>query len=173
MIEFDFENYKVQGIKVNYYFICKRKLWLFDKGLGMEEKNDRVIQGKVVHENSYEREKNKEIEVDGLIKLDILDDDYIREVKISSKMEESDRMQLLYYLYYLKQMGVIKKGKINYVKEKRVEEIELTKNDERIIEEVLKDIHKLRKIEKPPLRINKRYCKKCAYYEFCYVEEEE
>ena len=91
MIEFDFENYKVQGIKVNYYFICKRKLWLFDKGLGMEEKNDRVIQGKVVHENSYKREKDKEVEVDGLIKLDILDDD----MKLIHVLHEDELIEAL------------------------------------------------------------------------------
>ena len=52
-MEFDFKNLKVQGIKFNYYFVCKRKLWLFDKGISMEDNSDRVLHGKVVHENSY------------------------------------------------------------------------------------------------------------------------
>lgn len=40
-MEFDFESLKVQGIKFNYYFICKRKLWLFDKGITMENNSDK------------------------------------------------------------------------------------------------------------------------------------
>ena len=128
-MSFDFELYKTLGVKINYYYICKRKLWLFSKGISFENYNERVLQGKIVHENSYKREKNKEIEIDGNIKLDIIDKNFVREVKISSKMEKSDRMQLLYYLYYLKSIGINRKGKINYVKEKRVDEIELTDND--------------------------------------------
>ena len=68
---FDFDFYKTQGIKVNYYYICQRKLWLFSKGISFERYNDRVSQGKTVHENSYMREKNKEVEIDGNIKMDI------------------------------------------------------------------------------------------------------
>ena len=122
---------KVQGVKINYYYVCKRKLWLFSKGITMEQTNDRVLSGKTIHENSYRRQEKKEVLVDGLLKLDIVDGDYIREVKISSKMSKPDRMQLLYYLYYLKQKGIKKKGLINYVKEKRVEEVELTPENEK------------------------------------------
>ena len=96
----DIQNLNIQGIKINYYFICKRKLWLFSKGITMEQENDRVMSGKIVHENSYKREKNREILVDNLIRLDIVNKDYVRDIKISSKMESADKMQLYYYLYY-------------------------------------------------------------------------
>lgn len=171
-MSFDFEAYKTLGVKVNYYYICKRKLWLFSKGIAFERYNDRVLQGKVVHETSYKREKNKEIEIDGNIKVDIIDKDFIREVKISSNMEESDRMQLLYYLYYLKNMGIERKGKINYVKEKRVEEIELSDVDIENIERTLIEIKEIDLLDKPPNNIDKPFCKKSSYYEFCYVMEE-
>ena len=45
----DIQNLNIQGIKINYYFICKRKLWLFSKGITMEQENDRVMSGKIVH----------------------------------------------------------------------------------------------------------------------------
>lgn len=169
---FDFDFYKTQGIKVNYYYICQRKLWLFSKGISFERYNDRVSQGKTVHDNSYMREKNKEVEIDGNIKMDIVDKDYVREVKISSKMEKSDEMQLLYYLYYLNQLGIKRKGKINYVTERRIEELELTEDDKKKIEEALVKIKEIEELESPPKVINKPFCKKCSYYEFCYVLEE-
>lgn len=171
-MSFDFETYKTQGIKMNYYFICKRKLWLYSKGISFEKYNERVSQGKTVHENSYVRESNKEVEVDGNIKLDILDKDFIREVKISSKMQESDMMQLKYYLYYLEQFGIKRKGTINYVTERRVEEIELNDEDRQEIEASLIGIKEIENLKVPPSKINKPFCKKCAYYEFCYIEEE-
>ncbi|QTL99145.1 CRISPR-associated protein Cas4 [Iocasia frigidifontis] len=163
----------IQGVKLNYYYICKRKLWLFAKGISMEHNSDRVLSGKVIHENSYPRMKKREVLIDGLVKLDIVDGDYIREVKISSKMSKADRMQLLYYLYYLKEKGVEKKGLINYVKERRVEEIELTEDDELEIEKAVKGIEQVLQLKSPPEVINARICKKCAYYLFCYVEEED
>lgn len=173
-MEFDFEQHRTQGIKVNYYYICHRKLWLFSKGISFENNNDRVLQGKVLHESSYIREKNnKEIDIDNTIKIDVMDRQYVREVKISSKMKESDRMQLLYYLYYLKQLGINRKGKINYTKEKRVEEISLTTDDEEVIKNVLINISEIENMKIPPKTINKPYCKKCAYYEFCYSGEED
>ena len=147
----NFDDLKVQGIKFNYYFICKRKLWLFSNGISMEDQSDRVLQGSTIHEYSYKNKNDKKEKlIDNMIKIDIIDKDKISEVKISSKMEKSDRMQLLYYLYYLDKSGIKKKGTLNYVKERKVREVNLSY---------------------PPKIINLPYCKKCAYYEYCYIKE--
>lgn len=169
----DLESLKVQGVKVNYYYICKRKLWLFDKGITMEQNSDRVLSGKLIHEDSYCREKSKEVLIDDLLKLDILDENYIHEVKISSKMKEADYMQLYYYLYYLKSIGIEKKGMLNYVKERKQEEIVLTKEKEQEVEEILIAIHQITQLERPPVFEKCKSCTKCAYYEFCFSREGE
>lgn len=171
-MEFNFESLKIQGVKFNYYFICKRKLWLFSNGITMENENERVNLGKLLHEKSFNyKENKKEKLIDETIKLDILDGDTVREVKITSSMQESDRMQLLYYLYYLKKLGINKKGSLNYVKEKKVVDVILDEGSEKIIEDTLLNINKILSLEKPPKVEKLKYCKKCAYYEFCYVEE--
>ena len=171
-MEFNFEDFKVQGTKFNYYYICKRKLWLFSKGICMEESNDRVQQGKITHENSYKsKESNKEKLIDGLIRIDILEKENIGEVKLTSKMQSSDRMQLLYYLYYLKQLGINKTGTLNYVKEKKVEHVNLTEEYEKEIETTLVDINKILRLKLPPKIEKYSICNKCSYYEFCYVKE--
>lgn len=169
-MEFQFEKFKTQAIKVNYYYVCKRKLWLFSKGITMENTSERVMSGKIIHEDSYSRKK-KEIMVDDILKLDILDKDYVREVKISSKLAKASRMQLYYYLFYLKQLGIVKKGTLNYVKEKKVEELELTEEIEKIIIKTLVDIKKIINENNPPKLKKLPYCSKCAYYEFCFVKE--
>jgi hypothetical protein len=58
------------GTQVNYYFICKRKLWLFSHGLEMEETSDLVLLGRLLHERGYQR-KRKEVQV-GRIKIDFV-----------------------------------------------------------------------------------------------------
>lgn len=170
-MEFDFDDLKVQGIKFNYYYICKRKLWLFSKGISMESNSDRVLQGKELHSNSYVRNKSKEKLVDDLIMLDILDDETVKEVKISSKMINSDKMQILYYLFYLKQLGIHKKGTLNYVREKKIIEVELDNESEKEIQDTLYQIKGILALEKPPKLIKFPYCKKCSYYEYCYIKE--
>lgn len=168
----NFDDLKVQGIKFNYYFICKRKLWLFSNGISMEDQSDRVLQGSTIHEYSYKNKNDKKEKlIDNMIKIDIIDKDKISEVKISSKMEKSDRMQLLYYLYYLDKSGIKKKGTLNYVKERKVREVELTTEDKVLIEETLIDIKDILNLSYPPKIINLPYCKKCAYYEYCYIKE--
>lgn len=172
-MSFDFENFKTQGVKVNYYYVCKRKLWLFSKGITMEHLSERVLSGKALHETAYSRQKNREIEIDDIIKLDIVDGEFVREIKLSSKMSNSHRMQLLYYLYYLHMRGIEKKGIINYVKEKKQEFVELSEKDENEIEKALIEIKNICSMEKPPSVERNAICKKCSYYEFCYVKEVE
>jgi len=139
----------------------------------MEDNSDRVLQGKVLHENSFPRIKTREILIDDMLRLDIINDDFIREIKISSKMANADYMQTVYYLYYLKQLGIKKKGVINYVKEKRREEIELTNQLETEIEKALVEIKRILSQNKPPRLEKLPYCKKCAYFGFCYAKEDD
>ncbi|WP_100403463.1 CRISPR-associated protein Cas4 [Bacillus sp. FJAT-42315] len=166
------EDIKVTGLQIQYYHVCKRKLWLSSHQISFEDEYDVVLQGKMLHETSYQRAKMKEVMVDDFIKIDMLNSEYVGEVKSSSKMEEADRAQLLYYLYVLFQMGVERKGKIHYPKEKRVEEIELTPQHVSKIESWLEDIKKIISAAFPPKKEKYPYCTKCAYYQFCWVGEE-
>lgn len=168
MEDIDFEELKTNGIKINYYYVCKRKLWLFDRKISMEL-SDRMILGQIVHQESYKRDKPKEVLIDNLISIDIVDNLNIREVKLSDKMALADKMQILYYLYYLKKLGINKKGIINYPRLRKREFLELTEKDEKEIEKTLIEINKILKSEKPPPVINSPICKKCSYFEFCYA----
>ncbi|HAO5807055.1 TPA: Dna2/Cas4 domain-containing protein, partial [Listeria monocytogenes] len=49
------------------------------------------------------------------------------------------------------------------------ETIFLTTEDERKIEKILVDIEITTSSLKPPTIIDKPLCKKCAYYEYCYI----
>jgi CRISPR-associated exonuclease Cas4 len=149
-----------------------RKLWLFSKGIQLENEHEKVALGKLLHEHSYNRIKAKEQLINDEIKLNMVDDEYVREVKMSSKMKKADIMQLLYYLYYLKQLGIERKGKLHYPKEKRTEELVLTIEKEREIEQTLKAIYAIQQQVTPPKVKRLPYCLSCAYYSFCFAQEE-
>jgi len=167
-MDIDFQSLKTNGIKVNYLYVCERKLWLFDRGISMEANYDKVLLGKLLEEQSYPREKRRKILIENLINIDILDNERIREVKYSDKLKEADRMQLLYYLYFLKQLGIVKKGVINYPKMKRREEVVLTPEAEKEVESALMRIKEILLNPNPPKLVRKSYCAKCAYFQFCW-----
>ena len=116
--------HNIGGLHIQYYEVCKRKLWLYSKQIGFETEHERVIEGTLLHESSYAR-KEKELAIDQAV-IDVIDGEFIQETKLSSKMQRVDEWQLLYYLYLLKRRGIEKRGKIAYTKEKKVVEVTLT-----------------------------------------------
>lgn len=159
----------ITATQLNYYFVCKRKLWLFSHQIQMEQNSELVALGKLLHESSYKRE-NKEIQI-GPIKIDFIGKDgVIHEVKKTPSVEAAHAWQVKYYIWYLKNLGVENlRGEIDYPKLKKRTEIELTPEDEQKIQEILYDIQFIIDREEIPNVINKSICKKCSYYDMCYV----
>jgi len=62
-------------------------------------------------------------------------------------------------------------GIIEYPKLKLKNKVTLSKEDAIHIENVKQHIEKMVADDKCPPRINSKICKKCSYYDFCYVEE--
>lgn len=158
------------GVQVSYYFICKTKLWLFSHLTTMEHSSDTVAIGRIVHKESYQRAR-RDVTL-GPISIDFVkrgDEVVLHEVKKSRKMERAHIFQLLYYLYYLKRKGVKARGIVNYPLLRRTREIVLDEEKEREVETIIREIDALVAKEKPPKPVKRTYCRKCSYYEFCWV----
>ncbi len=161
---------KITGVIIYYYHICQRKLWYFMKDLNMEKNSELVSIGKHIDETSYSREK-KNLLIDEHINIDFIDNwSIIHEVKKSKKMEEASLWQIKYYIFILKQKGVhIEKGIIDYPLLRKKVEVYLTDEDEQTIKKIIKEIEGIYFMELPPKISKKSICKKCAYFEFCYI----
>ena len=161
---------QISGTMFYYYFVCKRKLWFFSNGIQLEEDNEDVILGKLIDENSYSKEL-KHISIDNTVNIDFIKDwKILHEVKKQKSIEEAGIWQLKYYLYFLKIRGInIEKGILDYPKLKKREEVFLSENDEKKIKEILSEIEKITVMEKPPELEKLKICKKCAYFEYCYI----
>jgi len=156
--------------KLNYHFICKRKLWLFSHDLSMEQTSELVALGQLLHELTYKKE-NKSIML-GSAKFDFIkrgDKIVINEVKKSDKIEEAHKWQLLYYLYLLKKRGIEAEGLLRYPKLRKIEKVELTEEKEQKLKQILSEIRKITNKSILPPPIKKPYCKKCSYYELCFA----
>jgi len=157
------------GLQVAYYTVCKRKLWLFSHGISMEGENENVKLGRLLHEDSYGRE-TKDILIDNRIRVDFIASGSIHEVKKTSRLEQASENQILYYLYYLSLKGVFLDGELHYPKENKVKKVTLDNNASKKINSILSDIERILQMPEPPSLDDESrpYCKKCAYYDFCY-----
>jgi len=158
------------GTQIAYYFLCKRKLWLFANNIDQEYNSDVVAMGRFISDSTYEREKH-EIKIDN-ISIDFYDSKTktIHEIKKSDKMEETHIWQVKYYIYVLKQKGIEGVvGVIDYPKLRKTEKVELLDKDIVEIEKIEKEVDAIIKSSKIPSVINKPFCKQCAYYDLCFI----
>lgn len=161
----------VTGTLVNYYIHCKRQCYLHGNRLNLEDNSEIVKIGKAIHKER-EQADNTELSIDQ-IKIDKLTKEYLIEVKKSDADLEAAKWQLLYYLYILKGKGVKRKGKLEIVEKNRSggkqEIIILDEVNEQKIRRIVKEIEELIASEEVPERLKSASCKKCAYYEYCYI----
>jgi CRISPR-associated exonuclease Cas4 len=157
------------GTVVNYYTHCKRQCWLFYHNLNLEDNSEDVRIGRVLHELRQDKE---EVALDG-IKLDKLTAEYVTEIKKSDADLPAAMAQLEYYLIVLHDKGIFRKGRLECLEKNKQsksihtltlteEEIDERKEQYRCIEEFLS-------AEIPPAPVLKHKCKKCAYYEYCFI----
>lgn len=158
---------------INYYHVCHRKLWLFHHGIQMEHTSDTVTEGKWVHETSYPQRAAKytELVLPGA-KIDYYNAQTrtVHEVKKSNKVEQAHVAQVQYYLYLLEEAGIDKpKGLLEYPKLRQTQEVVLDETTRQAIPTWLADIERIVNEPTCPPTINKPLCKRCSYYDFCYV----
>jgi CRISPR-associated exonuclease Cas4 len=165
----------INATLINLYHVCKREMWLHANGIRMEHTSDAVAEGKLIGETSYPQraEKYTEIEIGGS-KIDFYDakNKVIHEVKKSNSMEEAHEWQVKYYIYLLEQNGIENvKGIIEYPKLRQIKNINFTGGDRNYLQQTVQQIESIIKNENCPPRITSRICKKCSYYDFCYIGE--
>jgi len=162
----------ITGTLINYYFHCKTQCWLHANRINLEDNSEDVRIGKILHELAEKKGKKTEISIDN-VKIDKITKEYLVEVKKSDSDPEAVKWQVLLYLYKLKQKGVIKKGKIEFIEKKKqskkVHFVELDEQNEKKLLEVLEEITMLIDQEMPPKAKFENFCKKCAYYEYCFI----
>ena len=160
----------ITGLMVYYYEVCKRKLWYFVNEIQLEENNSNVILGKLLEENTYTRDEKK-INIDGVINIDFIrSKKVLHEIKKSNSIEPASLLQVQYYLYYLEKKGLIGlKGILDYPLLKQTVEVNLTDKDKENLDNIIIGIKEILRKESPPTLEKKGICKKCAYFDLCFV----
>lgn len=160
----------ITGIMIYYYFICQRRLWYFVNQINMEQNSELVKIGKILDETTYTKEK-KQILIDNTINIDFIKNGAVlHEVKKTKAIEEAGIWQIKYYMYYLQNKGIKNiKAKIDFPLLRETREVVLEKEDKEILNNVIKNIEEIVKMDKPPKILDSKICNKCSYFDLCYV----
>jgi CRISPR-associated exonuclease Cas4 len=161
-------DFRVTGIMMQYYHVCKRELWFYSRDLEIDRANPNVVRGTHVDDSTYEGQR-RNVSIDGTIAIDLLQDGRVVEVKPSSALTEPARMQLLYYLWYLDRVaGIEKDGVLAHPTERNREPVELTPENAERVEDAIRGIHDVVTSDSPPPAEEKPFCDSCAYHDFCW-----
>jgi CRISPR-associated exonuclease Cas4 len=161
-------DFRVTGVMMQYYVVCKRELWFHSRHVEIDRGNPAIVRGTHVDDTAYEK-KRRNVSIDGNIAIDVLDDGRVMEVKPSSALVEPAKLQLLYYLWYLERVvGVEKSGVLAHPTERRRESVELDEKAVERVEAAIRGIHAVVTSDSPPPAEEKPICDSCAYHDFCW-----
>lgn len=94
----------------------------------------------------------------------------MHEIKKTKAIEEAGIWQVKYYMYYLQKRGVKNiTAKIDFPLLKETKEIFLEDSDIIELDKIIKNIENLVTKDRPPEIIEDKICKKCSYYDLCYI----
>lgn len=163
-----FTKEEITGTLVNYFATCKREAWLYAHHIHADQNDENVLMGKAISE--LKDTKLQDFPYSNL-KFDKLSKErghyVVTEYKKSFKNPKSAKMQLLFYMYILRNsLGLkIVKGKV--ISGKKVLAIDGNEENFSKIVHYLEDIQILANEPKPPIFEYKKICDNCAYRNYC------
>jgi CRISPR-associated exonuclease Cas4 len=160
---------RITGLMVQYYHVCRRELWFMSRDIDINRETTNIQRGTHVDETSY-RDSRKSFQIDGRIQIDLLDSGDVMEVKVSSALEKPARMQLLFYLWYLREIHDVKKdGVLAYPTERSREQVHLNSETVPQVEATIEGILDTVAADTPPVLEKKSYCNSCLYQDICWM----
>lgn len=160
---------RITGLMVQYYHVCERELWFMSRGIDIDRETVNIQRGTHVDKTSYS-ESRRSFSIGNRIQLDVLDSGDVMEIKVSSKLELPARMQLLFYLWFLREVyDIDKDGVLAYPTERKRESVKLDQTNAQKVRETVRGILRVVNRDSPPELNKKPYCGSCLYQDICWV----
>jgi CRISPR-associated exonuclease Cas4 len=160
----------IGGVHVKYLYHCRRQLWLYGRGFRPERCDDLVQLGEAVHDTSYARDSPVDL---GAARLDFVDgQNWVHEVKSSSRPTEADDAQVIHYCFRLKEIGIdVRGGILHYPKIRRTRRLHYTNTEEARARSDIATAVSIFAAVQPPPRLDRPACRGCSYLDYCWAGE--
>ena len=164
---------EIKGSTVYAYTWCERQAWFMHRGIIPEQDNTYLDLGRNVHTHTKKGHGHKELILDGMA-VDRIETHngktYIYEVKNSLKNYKGVRLQMLFYLYRLRQQyGIEAIGILEFPRHKKVYTVKLTPDAEAELREFLSTLQRVLILPIPPKPKWSKKCEKCGYRNICFA----
>lgn len=165
------DGFYITGSILQAYYICPRQAWLMSRQICGDQYDDFLVIGRLLSEETFKRDK-KEVMI-GNNKIDIVrkknGEVILIESKKTSRALDSAELQLLFYMYFIKDKIENLRGEIHVPKEKKIVEVNLDEHNMVLVENYLNKAEKELAKEKPEKAEKIKYCRTCSYREFCWA----
>lgn len=159
----------IGGVHIKYLYHCRRQLWLYARGVRPEQLNAAVQLGEAMHDLSYRR--NSPVDL-GAAVLDFVDgQQWVHEVKSSSRPSRADEAQVVHYCYRLRQVGVRARGAVlHYPKTRRTKKIEYGAAEVVSAEHDITEAFAVTAAANSPPRLPRTRCRGCSFVDYCWSD---
>lgn len=159
---------EITGTLVNYYATCKKEAWLYARGIHARQDDENMLMGKAlaeIKENLHDFPYSN-LKFDKISKLKGHYE--ITEYKKSLKNENGAKMQLLFYIYTIKNALKLKKVYGKVISGKKIINVEDSDENFAFMEAFLDEMSEVLAQNSPPKAVKTKICQSCAYNDYCF-----
>ncbi|NLK66388.1 MAG: Dna2/Cas4 domain-containing protein [Campylobacteraceae bacterium] len=163
-----FSQDEITGTLVNYYSTCKREAWLYSRKIHARQDDENILMGKTlaeIKENLHDFPYSN-LQFDKVAKQK--GHYQITEYKKTLKNETAAKNQLLFYIYILKNALNLKKVYGRVVSGKKIINVDDSDESFEFMQNLLSEMSEFLSVQTPPKPEPTRFCKSCAYNDYCF-----
>lgn len=159
----------ISGTLIHYYVTCKREAWLYSRKISANQDDENIMMGKALAEI---KEENLHQFSFSNLKFDRIGKQrghyLVTEYKKSMKNPDGAKMQLLFYMYLLKNTLKLKVINGKVISRKKVVYVEGSDKNFEKLENLLEEIKDFLQTPSPPPPKKIVFCKSCGYRDYCF-----
>jgi len=169
MMHLSFDPSLLTGTHIHYYATCKREAWLYSRKILPNQDDSNIAMGKALAD--IKEEQLQQFPFSNL-KFDRIGKQrghyLVTEYKKSMRNPQGAKMQLLFYMWQLKNALKLKEINGKVISGKKVIFIEGNEANMQMMDALVEEISEFLSTPKPPLFEKVKFCDACGYRDYCY-----
>ena len=159
----------LNGTLIHYYVTCKREAWLYSRRIHADQWDENIAMGKALAQIKEEQLHTFPFSQLQFDKIGKQRGHYlVTEYKKTLKNPEGAKMQLLFYMYQLKNSLKLREINGKVVSGRTVLFIEGNEQNMRKMQTLIDEVCHFLETETPPPFQAIKFCKSCGYRDYCY-----
>ena len=165
----DFNQDLLNGTLIHYYVTCKREAWLYSRKISADQWDENILMGKALADIKEDQLHNFPFSNLKFDKIGKQRGHYlVTEYKKSMRNPKGAKMQLLFYMWQLKNALKLKVINGKVISKKTVLFVEGNDENMEKMEKLIKEITDFLQSPKPPPPKKIVFCRKCGYRDYCF-----